>query len=127
MENKEQLETSNTRSSSPSQSPRTERQSSYGAMVLEAHEVPVFNCMIAAVSNWLFLAGFVVLPGTFTSLSHAALLSKSQAGREVQDFIRNMSLLAVVILCCSVGGAGIGWVSWKLRGNYVWLVDRIFL
>lgn len=83
IENKEQLETNNTESSNSSQCLRTERPSLYGAMVLEAHEVPVFNCMIAAVSNWLFLAGFVILPGTFTSLSHAALLSKSQAGREV--------------------------------------------
>ncbi|KAH6869634.1 hypothetical protein B0T10DRAFT_593434 [Thelonectria olida] len=97
-------------------------------MVLEAHETPAFDCLLAAISNWLFLAGFVVFPGAFTSLSHATLLSESQTGRAVQDFIgRNMSLLAVGILCCSVGGAGIGWVSWKFRGNYVWLVDRIFL
>lgn len=100
---------------------------SYSNMVLEAHEAPVMQCAVAALSNWVFLAGFVVFPGTFTSLGRAAVLSESQAGRAVQGVIRNMPLLVMGILCCLVGGTGIGWTAWKSRKNYVWLVDRILM
>jgi hypothetical protein len=104
-----------------------QRKASYSNMVLEAHDAPVMKCAIAALSNWIFLAGFVVFPGTFTSLGRAALLGDSQAGRMVQGVIRNTPLLVIGILCCFVGGAGIGWTAWKFRKNYVWLVDRILM
>lgn len=121
-------QTNTARPSSPGQSLRTGRQSPYGAMVLAAHDAPAFDCLLAAISNWLFLAGFVVFPGAFTSLSHAALLNESQAGRALQDIMRrSTSLLAVGIVCCVAGAAGIIWVAWKFKRNYVWLVDRIFL
>ncbi|EXL39881.1 hypothetical protein FOCG_17548 [Fusarium oxysporum f. sp. radicis-lycopersici 26381] len=106
---------------------RVLRKVSYSDMVLAAHECPFALRFIAAASNWLLLAGFVVFPGAFTSLSRMKLLSESQAGRNAQYFIHNTPLLAIGILCCSIGSAGIGWVSWKCKGNYVWLVDRIFV
>ncbi|KAH7134130.1 hypothetical protein EDB81DRAFT_902948 [Dactylonectria macrodidyma] len=96
-------------------------------MVVQSREVPSMYCFLAAFFNWLFLAGFVIFPGTFTSLSQATLLSESQAGRVVQDAIRNTPLLVVGSLCCLSGGAGIGWLYWKLSHNYVWLIDRVFI
>ncbi|KAF5228915.1 hypothetical protein FANTH_14379 [Fusarium anthophilum] len=107
--------------------PQVLRMASYSDMVLAAHECPFVLQFIAAASNWLLLAGFVVFPGAFTSLSRMKLLSESQAGRNAQYVIHNTPLLAIGILCCSIGSAGIGWVSWKCKGNYVWLVDRIFV
>ncbi|KAJ0145460.1 FAD-dependent monooxygenase OpS4 [Fusarium oxysporum f. sp. albedinis] len=104
-----------------------QRTISYKDMVLEAHEAPVIKCAIAALSNWMFLAGFVVFPGTFTSLGRATLLGESQAGRAVQQVIRNTPLLVIGILCCLAGGTGIGWTAWSFRNNYVWLVDRILM
>jgi hypothetical protein len=111
----------------PQKQRQGQRKISYNDMVLEAHEAPVIKCAIAALSNWVFLAGFVVFPGTFTSLGRATLLGESQAGRAVQQVIRNTPLLVIGILCCLAGGAGIGWTSWSFRSNYVWLVDRILM
>ncbi|KAI8648890.1 hypothetical protein NCS56_01505400 [Fusarium sp. Ph1] len=71
--------------------------------------------------------GFVLFPGTFTSLSHASLLSQSQAGRTVQGVVRNTPLPVVGILCCTLGIASIVWISWGLRSNYVWLRDRMLV
>jgi hypothetical protein len=67
----------------PQKQRQGQRKISYNGMVLEAHEAPVIKCAIAALSNWMFLAGFVVFPGTFTSLGRATLLGESQAGRAV--------------------------------------------
>jgi len=103
------------------------RNTSYSNMVLEAHDAPVMQCAVAALSNWIFLAGFVVFPGTFTSLGRAPVLGESQAGRVVQGVIQNVPLLVIGMLCCLAGGTGIGWTAWRSRRNYVWLVDRILM
>lgn len=65
--------------------------SPYNRMVIQSHEVPSAYCMLAALSNWLFLAGFVVFPGTFTSLSQASFLDKPQGGRMMQQAICSAS------------------------------------
>ena len=101
-----------------------ETRSAYDIMVLQARDGPALR---PAVFNWLFLAGFVLFPGTFTSLSHASLLSQSQTGRTVQGVVRNTPLLVVGILCCTLGIVGVVWISWGLRSNYVWLRDRMLM
>ncbi|RSL46227.1 hypothetical protein CEP51_015967 [Fusarium floridanum] len=86
-----------------------ERLTPYNAMIVQAHEVPSAYCIPAAVANWLFLAGFVVFPGTFTTISQATALGNSQAGRVVQHAVQNTPLLVVGSLCCFIGGAALGW------------------
>ncbi|UPK92445.1 hypothetical protein LCI18_003380 [Fusarium solani-melongenae] len=104
-----------------------ERLTPYNAMIVQAHEVPSAYCILAAVANWLFLAGFVVFPGTFTTISQATALGDSQAGRIVQHAVQNAPLLVVGSLCCFFGGVGIGWIGWSQKHNSIWLSDRIFL
>ncbi|KAH7215399.1 hypothetical protein DER44DRAFT_806495 [Fusarium oxysporum] len=53
----------------PQKQRQEERKASYNDMVLEAHEAPVIKCAIAALSNWMFLAGFVVFPGILCCLA----------------------------------------------------------
>ena len=101
--------------------------SRYNTMVIQSHEVPNAYNLIAAVSNWLFLAGFVFFPGTFTTLSHASVLANSQAGRVVQHAIQNIPLLCIGVISSLSGGVGICWVWWNLRQNYIWLVSRVVL
>ena len=64
-----------------------ERLTPYKAMIVQAHEVPSAYCILAAVANWLFLAGFVVFPGTFTTISQATALGV------VQHAVQNAPLL----------------------------------
>lgn len=96
-------------------------------MVVESHEIPYAYNIIAAISNWLLLAGFVIFPGTFASLSNSGILSDSRAGRMVQNAIRNTPLLYVASFSCLLGIFGIGWVWWNIRRNYFWLLYRVFL
>ncbi|KAH6884977.1 hypothetical protein B0T10DRAFT_531112 [Thelonectria olida] len=99
----------------------------YDAMVLQSHEVQKRYNFAAAAANWLLLAGFMVFPGTFTSLSRAGVLNDSRAGRVLQHAIRNTPLLYIGGLCCLCGGIAICWLWWHFKHNYFWLVYRIFL
>ncbi|KAH7123397.1 hypothetical protein B0J13DRAFT_455673 [Dactylonectria estremocensis] len=114
---------SSSATNSPEQSPRL---SPYDAMVIKSHEVSNINNFIAAASNWLFLAGFTVIPGAFTSFSHTKLLNDSQAGRVVQYALRSTPLLVLGSIFCFAGGFGMLWVFWQVKHNYRWLVDRVF-
>ncbi len=106
---------------------KTRRQiRAYQNAVIMSREVSVLYNLIAAMSGWFVLAGFVFLPGTFEKISHNSSLNKSQAGGIVLHAVRNIPLLAVGSFCCCVGVTGIGWV-WKKVRNHVWLVDRVFL
>ncbi|KAL6406300.1 hypothetical protein AUP68_10472 [Ilyonectria robusta] len=96
-------------------------------MVIKSHEISTVNNFIAAVSNWLFLAGFIVISGAFTSISHTALLNDSQTGRVVQYALRGTPLLVLGSIFCFAGGIGMAWVYWQVKHNYSWLVDRVFL
>jgi hypothetical protein len=112
---------------SAGQPPPEERLTAYTAMIVQTHEELTCYKLAAAFLNWLSLAGFVVLPGTFTSLSQAELVNESRAGRDMQQAVENTPLVALSCLCCSISGAGIGYVIWKCKHNPVWLADRIFM
>lgn len=102
-------------------------ESTYDRMVLESNEIPFRKNLAAALCSWLMLAGFVVFPGTFSSLSRTNFLGNSEPGRLVQSIVRNMPLLWVAGICCVLGLTGLLWIWWTLRHNYVWLIGRIFV
>jgi hypothetical protein len=102
-------------------------QTPYMVMSLQANEAPPPNNLLAAGFSWITLAGFVVLPGTFTSLENSGSLSDSKGGQVVKDAIQNVSLLAIAGVFCFAGTVGSCWLWRKKRKNYVWLLARIFV
>lgn len=101
--------------------------STYDRMVVESHEVPLRWNFLASLSNWLLLAGFIVFPGTFTSISRSGVLNRNQAGRIIQRAVRNIPLLYIGGFSCLIGVLGILWAWWNVKHNWFWLVYRIFL
>lgn len=106
-------------------------QSRYVAMLLELDEIPRRHNFYASLFTWLILAGYIVFPGTFTSLQSSDSVqeeaSKTPAGKIILHTVQNASLLWVAGACCLFGVVGIAllWKRWKR--NYIWLVNRIFL
>lgn len=104
----------------------------YAKMLREEEEMDfIFNVTVSA-ANWALLAGYLVVPGTFTSLQssdqveHA--LQANKAGRTVLHTIQNPPLLSISC-CLLLGGlAAFGWLLHfaKLRSNYIWLINRLF-
>ena len=100
-------------------------------MLLELDEIPRRHNLYASAFTWLILAGYIVFPGTFTSLRRSDSVqeaaNRSHAGKVIFDTVQNASLLWVAGACCLFGVVGIAllWKRWKR--NYIWLVNRIFL
>jgi hypothetical protein len=93
----------------------------YDRMRLEADK-PILD-VVAYAATWILLAGFVMLPGTFTSTSTEDRI----AIEAVQAAFQNVSLMTTAAICCSVGVAGMCGLWWRQRRNYYWLGNRIFL
>jgi hypothetical protein len=94
---------------------------------VQAIEAPKLDDPLAAVFSWITLAGFIVLPGTFTSLETSDRLGHSTSGKWVQDAVKNIPLLAFGIVCRVLGTIGSCFLWQKWRKNYIWLMMHIFL
>jgi hypothetical protein len=67
----------------------------YMEMYTQANKVPIADNILAALFSWLILAGFVILPGTFTSLKHSTILSSSKGREIIQKTVQNIPLLLI--------------------------------
>jgi len=97
-------------------------------MLVELDQIPWPHNILASFFTWLLLAGFMVLPGTFASISNSkALEDAGRVGKTVLKAVQNVPLLFVAAICCFSAVAGLCYLGWTWRTNYIWLVNRIFL
>lgn len=101
----------------------------YMQMLLDLDAVPKWHNLGVAMAAWILLAGFVIFPGTFTSIQNINEEDTSIDGVEkwVLSRVKNLPLLVVAGICCGMGAMGMisFWIRW--RRNYVWICNRVFL
>ncbi|KAL6719960.1 hypothetical protein ACLMJK_001881 [Lecanora helva] len=106
-------------------------QTPYITMLLSLDTIPRTHNVLAAFSTWILLAGFLIVPGTFTSMEKSKAVKDIEGGnvvvKEAVETVRNVGLMWIAGGLGVVGGVGVGGLWWRWRGNYVWLVQRIFL
>lgn len=102
-------------------------QTPYMIMSIQANLAPRRYTINAAFFLWLILAGYLVLPPTFTSLQSSNALGGSKGGQMLQSTVQNVQLLPLAGVLCAVGTVGTSWLWYKWRKNYVWLITYIFL
>ena len=95
----------------------------YERMCLELHNIPTLHNLLASFFTWILLAGFVVFPGTFTSLRNA---TRSTAETVVLAEFQK-GLIAIAAVCCAIGVVGMLRLWWLQRKDYEWLLNHIFL
>lgn len=105
----------------------TVSQTPYMVMCTQSHQARNRYTIGAALFSWLILAGYLVLPNTFTSLQSSKTLSGSKGGQLLQSTVRNVQLLPFAGVLCLIGVAGISRLWYKWRRNYVWLITYIFM
>ncbi|KAJ5640333.1 uncharacterized protein N7484_008195 [Penicillium longicatenatum] len=85
----------------------------------------------ASAANWALLAGYLVVPGTFTSLEDSDELKQSlkgnYAGRMLLSTIQNPPLLVIACLFFAIGAITLAWLFISFRYSYPWLINRIFM
>jgi hypothetical protein len=91
----------------------------YMAMSIQANQARKRYDICAGCFAWLTLAGYVVLPNTFTSLKNADSLHTTAGGKLIQGTVRNIQLLPLAGVLCCIGMAGSCWLWWEWRKNYV--------
>ncbi|KAI6130978.1 hypothetical protein EV401DRAFT_487171 [Pisolithus croceorrhizus] len=96
----------------------------YVEMILAMDFIPNWYTLMAGISTWILLAGFVLFPATFASW---ATRPTDTVEYDIATIIRNMPLLVIAWVCTGLGGVGMLWLWWKWRRNYIWVVTRVFL
>lgn len=116
-------------------------------MLLDLDSISNTYNLYASFSTWILLAGcniqsaktsvilltintVIILPSTFTSLStlnENPTISSSQVASAVLKEVKNVPLLYLAAFCSGIGSAGMLWLWYKYRANYVWIINKIFL
>jgi hypothetical protein len=102
----------------------------YMDMLLAMDQIPRVYNILSSFCTWILLAGFIIFPGTFTSiqgLNNDAAVAANHTASTIIASIKNIPLLVVAGVCSGVGAAGMAWLWWRWRQNYVWLLNKIFL
>jgi hypothetical protein len=108
-------------------------ETTYARMLREEAQMDMRFSITVGAANWALLAGYLVIPGTFTSLQTSNQVEKTlqtnRAGRAVLHMIQNPPLLAIACLLFVSGIAALVWLMHfpKLRGNYPWLINKVFV
>jgi hypothetical protein len=101
--------------------------SRYLDMLVKVDEAPFIRDFLAGLFTWLLLAGYIVFPGAFTSLSNAKALNEfGNVGKTILTEVQK-GILFVAAVCCGLSAIGIGWLWRKCRTNHVWLEYHLFL
>lgn len=123
---------SDTLSSKPPLTRMPSVQTRYMDMLLHLDEIPRIHNIGASLFTWVILAGYLVVPGTFTSFKNSETFQQAENNRDdiahdIVHSIANIGLLYLSAGFCAVGTIGCLWMWYRWRNNYVWLINRIFL
>lgn len=94
-------------------------------MLLTLDTIPRLHNILASFFSWLLLAGFLVLPGTFTSLAN--LPPTSPTTKSILSSIQSLPFLVVATTCCTLGYLGNLYLMLRWRHNYIWLLNRLYM
>lgn len=106
--------------------------SHYINMLLSQDEIPQWHTIAAAACVWLLLAGFLVFPGTFTSLQATIddrdeETMSTKAGEAILGTVKNIPLLVIGAVACGIAAIGMLALLIRHRVNFVWLLNRLLI
>ncbi|KAF7177422.1 hypothetical protein CNMCM7691_005627 [Aspergillus felis] len=103
----------------------------YVRMLLELQDIHWFYNSVASLAAWMLLAGYLVIPGTFTSLQRSDSLTnevaQNDAGKAILKTIQNPPLVAIALTLLGIGAAIMSFLFYRWRRNYLWLINRLFI
>lgn len=99
----------------------------YVNMLLALDGIPQLHNILASFFTWILLAGFVLFPGTFTSLQEANGEGLGSIGSAILGSVAHLPLYVIAWICTGVGAIGMCYLWYKWQANYIWLVNRIFM
>lgn len=106
--------------------------SRYVQMLLDQDNIAKTHNILAAFFVWLLLASFIVFPGTFTTIKKSIEDSDngtfpSKAAESIFKSVKNVPLLALAAIMCSISVFGMAFLAFRHMSNYVWILNKLFL
>lgn len=108
--------------------------SRYVQMLLKQDHIPRLHNILSAFFVWLLLAGFLVFPGTFTSIRES--IDERENDEDIEDGeavkgilrgVKNVPLLVIAAVCCGIAAIGMISLAFRHIRNYVWLINRLLV
>lgn len=103
----------------------------YEHMLRELDNIPWKYNFFSSFAGWSLLAGYLVIPGTFTSLQGSDQIQqglvKNKTERAILDTIQNPPLVGIACSLLAVGAGTMAFLFFRWRYNYLWLVNRLFM
>ncbi|KAK4457331.1 hypothetical protein QBC42DRAFT_318519 [Cladorrhinum samala] len=103
------------------------------AMLLTLDKIPRLHNILVLFFAWILLAGFVIMPGSFTSEQRAV---DEQSGgipinlgsdKKLILTKANTATMVVGFVLVVAGTFGTAWLALRWRRNYVWLLNRVYM
>ncbi|KAF7978392.1 hypothetical protein HWV62_785 [Athelia sp. TMB] len=99
----------------------------YVNMLLALDGIPKIHNLAASFATWILLAGFVLFPGTFTSLQQENGEGLGGAGAAVLGVVQHVPLFVIAWICTGIGAIMMIYLWYRWQKNYIWVVNRIFM
>ncbi|KAG5953077.1 hypothetical protein E4U53_007046 [Claviceps sorghi] len=109
--------------------------SRYVQMLLDVDDIPLLHSALASFFVWLLLAGFLVFPGTFTTIQRSIEgkhpPQQPQWTDQTTDLllkgVKNIPLLVIAAVACGLSIVGMAVLALRHADNYVWMLNRLIL
>lgn len=111
-------------------------QTPYMNMLLSLDRIPRMHNILVAVFVWVLLAGFVIIPGCFTSARNKQegedtvqipVGAGGADGKKLSLTPANTAAMVIGFVCIVAGLFGSAWLALRWRRNYVWLLNKLYL
>ncbi|KAK4645423.1 hypothetical protein QC761_201300 [Podospora bellae-mahoneyi] len=112
-------------------------QTPYMSILLSLDKIPRLHNILSTLFLFLLLAGYVIIPGSFTALSRPPLDPESAIpinlganttpDKKLLLTRANTATMVVGFVFIIIGTFGTAWLGLKWRRNYVWLLNKLYL
>ncbi|KAE8386944.1 hypothetical protein BDV23DRAFT_196094 [Aspergillus alliaceus] len=103
----------------------------YESMLRELADIHWSFNFLSSFAGWILLAGYLVIPGTFTTLQRSDTMKNGLAGnnaeRAILDTIQNPPLVGIACSLLAIGAGLMAFLFLRWRHNYLWLINRLFI
>ncbi|KAE8396898.1 hypothetical protein BDV37DRAFT_277318 [Aspergillus pseudonomiae] len=86
--------------------------------------------LLSSFAAWILLAGYLVIPGTFTTLQKTDTVKSGLSENNSQiilNTIQNPPLVGIACSLLAIGAAVMVFLYFRWRHNYLWLINRLYI
>ncbi|KAH6869886.1 hypothetical protein B0T10DRAFT_417984 [Thelonectria olida] len=91
-------------------------------MYLDMDEIHWVYSTAAASCSWFLLAGYLISPSTYTSISESDTLNNTgKVGKSLMKAVQNVPLIVIASVFCFVATSGLVFLWRQNQNNYFWV------